>query len=181
MLKVVKKVSREDLERFVRFLDKDKLGRLNYMDFLSKTCRVSNKNHNPFKSVVSRLSFFLKQNNITAASLLKRLGQVGDRQYITAAPGIVAVPLSTFAEFLKQKVEKKRTHEELLAFTARMDVDKDGLITEADLLTCVKNLTNAAFFRDGGAALASSTFNSSSKFFPSHSRMSKEKALGVCK
>ena len=68
-----------------------------------------------------------------------------------------------------------------MAFTARMDVDKDGLITEADLLTCIKNLTNAAFFRDGGAALASSTFNSSSKFFPSHSRMSKEKALGVCK
>ena len=66
-------VSREDLERFVRFLDKDKLGRLNYMDFLNKLCKISNKNHNPFKSIINRLSFFLKQNNITAAQLLRRL------------------------------------------------------------------------------------------------------------
>ena len=133
-------MSRDDLERFVRFLDKDKLGRLNYMDFLSKVCRVSNKNHNPFKSVVSRLSFFLKQNNITAAQLLKRLGSVSEGQFIVAAPGIIGVPVATFAEFLKQKVEKKRTPGELLDFTVRMDIDKDGLITEADMLTCIKNL-----------------------------------------
>lgn len=73
LTKVVKKLTSEELERFVRFLDKDKLGRINYMDFLAKVCKVSNKNHNPFKSVISRLSYFLKQNNITAVALLKRL------------------------------------------------------------------------------------------------------------
>jgi hypothetical protein len=62
-----------------------------------------------------------------------------------------------------------------------MDIDKDGLITEADVLTCIKNLTNASFFKMGGAALSKSTFNAASKFFPSQSRMSKEKALAVCK
>jgi crotonobetainyl-CoA:carnitine CoA-transferase CaiB-like acyl-CoA transferase len=32
LTKVVKKLTSEELERFVRFLDKDKLGRINYMD-----------------------------------------------------------------------------------------------------------------------------------------------------
>lgn len=71
--KVVKKLTYEEIERFVRFLDKDKLGKINYMDFLNKMCKIANKNHNPFKSVVSRLSYFLKQNNITSVALLKRL------------------------------------------------------------------------------------------------------------
>ena len=75
LVKLITTVPREDLERFVRFLDKDKLGKLNYMDFLNKVCKVSNKNHNPFKSIVNRLSFFLKQNNITANQLLRRLSQ----------------------------------------------------------------------------------------------------------
>ena len=53
--KVISKLSDVELERFVRMLDKDKLGRIDYMDFLGKICKLSNKNHNPFKSVVSRL------------------------------------------------------------------------------------------------------------------------------
>lgn len=57
---VVKSISQNDLERFVRFLEKDKLGKLNYMDFVTRMCKVANRNHNPFKSVVSRISFFLK-------------------------------------------------------------------------------------------------------------------------
>jgi len=60
LIKICKKQSRTDLDRFVRFLDKDKLARINYMDFLGKVQKVGNKNHNPFKSIVSRLSYFLK-------------------------------------------------------------------------------------------------------------------------
>jgi Ca2+-binding EF-hand superfamily protein len=70
---VVKSVPLADLERIVRYLEKDKLGKLNYMDFIQKICKVSNRNHNPFKSIISRISFFLKQNSISIASLLKRL------------------------------------------------------------------------------------------------------------
>ena len=35
LVKNIGTVQREDLERFIRFLDKDKLGMLNYMDFLT--------------------------------------------------------------------------------------------------------------------------------------------------
>ena len=62
-----------------------------------------------------------------------------------------------------------------------LDVDKDGFVTEADIETCIKNLQNVAFFRNGGAALAHSTFNSRTKTFPQGSKLSKEKALAVCK
>jgi Ca2+-binding EF-hand superfamily protein len=152
LTKVVKKLTSEELERFVRFLDKDKLGRINYMDFLAKVCKVSNKNHNPFKSVISRLSYFLKQNNITAVALLKRLQQASS-QNSEAAPGIVGISIGLFAEFLKQKVEKKRPLDELVQYSNMIDVDKDGFVTEADIETCVKNLSNMAFFKNGGAAL----------------------------
>ena len=180
LVKHVTSVPRDDLERFVRFLDKDKLGRLNYMDFLHKVCKVSNKNHNPFKSIVSRLSFFLKQNNITANQLLRRLSQAMSGSG-NVAPSTIGIPVEVFAEFLKQKVEKKRSIEELTRYTALLDVDKDGYVTEQDVLTCIKNLNNAAFFRNDGQALAGSTFNTGTKFFPGSNRMSREKALEVCK
>ena len=47
-----------------------------------------------------------------------------------------------------------------------MDIDKDGLISVIDLETCVKNVNSNAFFKNGGEALASSTFNAGKKFFP---------------
>jgi Ca2+-binding EF-hand superfamily protein len=56
---VVTSVSHADLERLVRYIEKDKLGRLNYMEFMQRMCKISNKNHNPFRSIISRLSFFL--------------------------------------------------------------------------------------------------------------------------
>ena len=97
---VVTKLTSVELERFVRFLEKDKTGRINYMDFLGKVCKVSNRNHNPFKSVVSRLSYFLKQNTISAGALLKRLSAASPHNTI-AAPGIIGIPPALFAEFLK--------------------------------------------------------------------------------
>ena len=182
LTKVIKKLSLVELERFVRFLDKDKLGRINYMDFLGKVCKVSNKNHNPFKSVVSRLSYFLKQNNITSGALLKRLSSASPHNTV-AAPGIVGIPCQLFAEFLKQKVEKKRSLDDLIQYSIMMDVDKDGYVTEADIETCIKNLPNMAFFKNGGAALTASTFNSRVKTFPQNSgaKLTKEKATAVCK
>ena len=62
-----------------------------------------------------------------------------------------------------------------------IEVDKDGYVTEYDIETCVKNLHNMAFFRDGGAALTTSTFNSRAKIYPQGCRLSNEKALAICK
>lgn len=45
-------VDEEDVDRFVRFLDKDKAGKIDYMGFFNKMNDTSNRDHNPFKSVV---------------------------------------------------------------------------------------------------------------------------------
>jgi Ca2+-binding EF-hand superfamily protein len=50
--KVLKKVDEESIDRFIRFLDKDSSGKVNYMEFLGRMSEVSNRDHNPFKSVV---------------------------------------------------------------------------------------------------------------------------------
>ncbi len=47
-----------------------------------------------------------------------------------------------------------------------MDIDKDGFISEIDLETCIKNLHNNAFFKNGGEALRTAAFSSATKFFP---------------
>jgi hypothetical protein len=52
-------VSKADLERFVRFLEKDKLGKIPFMEFMGRMGKA-NKTHNPFKTIVSRIAFFLK-------------------------------------------------------------------------------------------------------------------------
>jgi len=145
LTKVVKNVSRDDLDRFVRFLEKDKLGKLSYMEFMAKMQKISNKNHNPFKTIINRLAFFLKQNSVTGADLIRRLSQ-SNSNYNTGVSN-TGITISIFASFLKQKVEKKRDIEELKKYVRMMDVDKDSFITEADINTCIKNLNNAAFFK----------------------------------
>ncbi len=54
-------------------MDKDKSGKINYMEFLGRMSEVSNRDHNPFKSVVQRLSYFIESNKQSVHSLLKRL------------------------------------------------------------------------------------------------------------
>jgi Ca2+-binding EF-hand superfamily protein len=57
--KISKSLDEETIDRFVRFLDKDKSGKINYMEFLSRMGEVSNRDHNPFKAVVQRLHYFI--------------------------------------------------------------------------------------------------------------------------
>lgn len=71
--KVLNNVDDDSLDRFIRFLDKDKSGKVNYMEFMQRMTDVSNKDHNPFKSVVQRLSYFITSNNQTVRQVLKRL------------------------------------------------------------------------------------------------------------
>ena len=56
------------------------------------------------------------------------------------------MPLDKFTEFMKAKVEKKRELEELHGFAQLMDIDKDGVIGEEDLKTCLQNINSSAFF-----------------------------------
>lgn len=66
------------------------------------------------------------------------------------------ISVEKFADFLKQKVEKARSLEELQSITHLIDIDKDGHICENDLSTCLKNLESDIFFKGGGRALQKS-------------------------
>jgi len=43
-------------------MDKDKSGKIDYMEFINRMNEVSNREHNPFKSVVQRLKYFIDTN-----------------------------------------------------------------------------------------------------------------------
>ena len=148
------KFTDEELLKFVRQLQKDDKYMVNYIEFLDKMTSLGNKEHNPFKNLVSRLAFFLENNKVTVSDLLKRLG------------GGEPVSVSKFTDFLKQKIEKRKGQPELFGFSQYMDIDKDGYISVEDLKTCLRNLTSTAFFQHGGSSLSTSQFNSSLKFFP---------------
>jgi hypothetical protein len=49
---VVHGITEDNLDRFIRFLEKDRSGKIDYMDFMNRMTEVSNRDHNPFKSVV---------------------------------------------------------------------------------------------------------------------------------
>ena len=40
---------------------------------MDKICSQGNKEHNPFKTIVSRIKFFLESNNLSIEALVKRL------------------------------------------------------------------------------------------------------------
>lgn len=61
LLKTVS-LDEDSVDRFIRFLDKDKSGKIRYMDFLNRMSEVSNRDHNPFKSVVQRVAYFIESN-----------------------------------------------------------------------------------------------------------------------
>jgi len=52
LIKVTNDIDQDMLKSFVRFLNKDSKGKIDYISFLEKMSDVSNKDHNPFKSVV---------------------------------------------------------------------------------------------------------------------------------
>lgn len=45
---VLTTVDETSIEKFIKFLEKDKRGRINYSEFINKMNDVSNWNHNPF-------------------------------------------------------------------------------------------------------------------------------------
>jgi len=171
--KVCKQLDEETIDRFIRFLDKDKSGKIQYMDFIQRMAEVSNRDHNPFKSVVQRLNYFLQSNQQTPLMLLKRL-----KKEEGGPSEAVSVPV--FGQFLKSKVDKKRDEFELRRYASYMDVDKDGYISEEDLKTCIANLHNNQFFKNSGEALQKASFSSQKKFYPQKG-LPQERAIELCK
>lgn len=87
----------------------------------------------------------------------------------------MGIPNDGFAAFLKQKVEKKRDIKELRQYTKLIDINKDSYITGPDLETCIRNLNNAAFWRNNGEAVATSSFTNRVSAYPKANTLTTEK------
>jgi Ca2+-binding EF-hand superfamily protein len=96
-----------------------------YVDLLDLITSVGNKNHNPFKSLVRKLDFFLESNKISVLELMEMLDPLKGKTD--------GVALDKFAQFLKDKVEKGKDVINLESYARLMDIDKDGRITAEDL------------------------------------------------
>ena len=160
---VITSVDEKSIEKFIKFLEKDKRGRVDYTKFLDSMYQVSNKNHNPFQSVIKRLTYFMKQNNLNLETLLRKIAvsekkeHEGDQE--TEGP-YRAISVAYFAKFLKNKVDKKREANELERYALLMDIDQDGFIDINDLNTCVGNINNDFFCGNNGQNVAAGTMKS---------------------
>lgn len=82
----------------MRQLPRDDKNKVAYLEFLDRMCALGNSNHNPLKSLLSRLRYFMESNKVNVNTLLTRLG--GSESEL--------VPATKFVDFLKAKVDKRR-------------------------------------------------------------------------
>ena len=66
------------------------------------------------------------------------------------------VSASFFAKFIKAKVDKKKTQEEILFLVKSVDIDKDGVISEEDLEAFLGRLNFQEFFMQADRTRAGS-------------------------
>ena len=164
----------EELLKFTRQLQKDENYKVSYVEFMDRMTALGNREHNPFRTLMQRLAFFLETNKINVLTLIKRLCYGTDQEIIS---------VQKFAEFMQQKIDKKRGFDQLYSHAQYMDIDKDGFIGVEDLKTCLRNLNSIAFFQNGSTALSVSQFNTQTKFFPTtmSQDIPDQKVLEVCK
>ena len=157
-------------------------GRINYTQFIDTLEGV--KNHNPFKNLMNRLKAFMTQNNQNAESFMRRL-TLGESQSEHIEEKTTEkerkVSVEFFAKFLKNKVDKKRSLDELTQQAELIDIDRDGYVSIHDLESCLGNLSNETFYKNNGATLKG-TFKTilteREKFFPKEP-LPESKALEV--
>ena len=117
--------SNEQIEKFVRALPRVGGNKILYVDFLDQITQVGNRNHNPFKSLIKKLDYFIESNEITILELLRRLDPINGENE--------GAEVDRFAKFLKDKIEKNKDIANLVSYTRMMDIDKDGRICQDDL------------------------------------------------
>ncbi len=94
------------------------------------------KNNYPFKSICIRITVFLKQNNLTAKTLIEKLiatRNTANSNKQKAKSNANLISISFFAKFIKAKVDKKRSLEEIKHLLQYADLDRDGKISDNDL------------------------------------------------
>jgi hypothetical protein len=134
----VSDLGEEKCRKFVRQLDKDINYKVSYIKLTDKICSLGNKDHNPLRSMLERLTYFLDTNKLTILSLLNKLGNPKE------------ISVQKFAEFLVAKVDKRKQLSLGLHLATQIDIDKDGMINEQDLRTCLNNINCRGFFEKVG-------------------------------
>lgn len=138
------KYTMNEIRKFVRQLPRDGDQKVSYLDLIEKLQGLGSKKHNLFKDLIGRIKFFVEANNLSLIGLLRRYEN-------PAQSG--KVPVEDFAQFMKEKINKKLPIDQLTSLAQQIDVDKDGMIGEIDLRTCISNLKSISFFKNEGAAL----------------------------
>lgn len=164
--------SQDAVSKFVDQLPGDPISlKVDYLKFINRIINLGNKNHNPFHLVLQKLEFFARTHSLDAATLLRRIG----------AATSDGVTTQRFAEFLKEKIHKDGSVDDLAAISQLMDIDKDGFVCAEDLGTCLKNANSEQFVKQSGKAMQKPQFNSKDKFFTAdHSDLNEEKIVEVC-
>lgn len=108
-----------EIERLGRVLDRKNNLTVDYNEFLDNLEGPNLPPQDPLRLTAARLQIFLRQNELTANQLLKKLG--------------VRVSISKFSKFLGKKVQKKFSEQLLDEVASKFDVNKDGFIDIYDL------------------------------------------------
>jgi Ca2+-binding EF-hand superfamily protein len=108
-----------EIDRLGRVLDRKNNLTVDYNEFLDHLEGPFLPPQDPLKSTAARLQVFLKQNELSANQLLKKLG--------------IRVSVQKFSGFLKKKVQKKFSETLLDEVAEKFDVNKDGFIDIFDL------------------------------------------------
>ena len=116
-----------EIDRLGRVLDRKNNLMVDYNEFLDNLEGPNLPPQDPLKSTAARLQMFLKQNDITANHLLKKLG--------------TKVTTAKFSSFLRKKVHKKFPPELLDEIAEKFDVNKDGFIDINDLMAILSSKT----------------------------------------
>ena len=121
-------LNEKEIQRLATCL-KTQTDTVNYYEFLESLEKTQTKES--FHSVVNRIKAFIKQNKITTAELLNKLGQ--------------EVDLDKFADFLNTKIIKQASKATLLEIAQKFDINRDGQIDINDLSICLRNTESASW------------------------------------
>lgn len=114
-----------EIERLARILDREGSRLVDYVDFLEKMRCPGKPKADLMRSSVDRLIIFIRQNELNVPQLLKRLKE--------------PVSIEKFTDFLASKVHKRQDRVALSEVAAKLDINRDGFISEDDLNAVLAN------------------------------------------
>lgn len=133
----------KDINRIVRYLDKDLHNCINYYDFLQQVERVditatAQDKVSDLHELAEKLTSYLRQNNLTILQLLKNIKSfsrssqegMGENQKVSN---------ELVSNYLHQKLFQSTNKNELDLFVEDLDLDCDGFIEEHDIISFLQN------------------------------------------